>query len=95
MQAKVPFDEVELQYIAELDASADSLFLQQELPWIPEGSLHILQVSLLCHLAAPYKPQELKQSLQLRGLQYTFQLFMSLHLCTYNPLSSCLPNLPL
>ena len=44
VQAKLPFDETELQYIAELDANADSLFLQQELPWIPEGSLRILQV---------------------------------------------------
>ena len=46
LQAKIPFDQAELEYIASLDPNADVLFLQQELPWIPEGSLRILQASL-------------------------------------------------
>ena len=44
LQAKIPFDEEELQYIAGLDADSDVQFLRQELPWLPEGSLRTLQV---------------------------------------------------
>jgi hypothetical protein len=46
-QAKIPFDEEELAYIASLDAEADAAFLEQELPWLSEGSLRTLQVATL------------------------------------------------
>ena len=45
LQAKIPFNEEELNYIAGLNAEADVEFLRQELPWLPEGSLRTLQVS--------------------------------------------------
>ena len=51
LQAKIPFDDEELQYIAGLDAYSDVQFLRQELPWLPEGSLRTLQVCRLCPLS--------------------------------------------
>ena len=48
MQAAIPFDDEELEYISRLNAAADVEFLQQELPWLPPGSLRTLQVVLHC-----------------------------------------------
>ena len=55
-QAKIPFDEEELAYIASLDAAADAAFLEQELPWLSEGSLRTLQVlHLIIHIAISHQ----------------------------------------
>ena len=55
VQAKIPFDAHELDYIESLDPDADVAFLKRELPWIPDGSLRILQVSQL-PLSPPSQP---------------------------------------
>ena len=45
LQAMIPFDEGELDYIASLDAAHDVALLKQELPALRVASLRILEVS--------------------------------------------------
>ena len=58
MQAAIPFDDEELEYISRLDAAADADFLRQELPWLPLGSLRTLQVLLHCLASTHNTPAE-------------------------------------
>ena len=45
LQAMIPFDEEELDYIARLDPEADAALLRAELPGLREGSLRVLAVA--------------------------------------------------
>lgn len=46
-QAMMPFDEEELNYIANLDAKADAELLRRELPGIRESSLRVMELATL------------------------------------------------
>ena len=45
MQAMIPFDDEELEYIARLDARADAELLRRELPSLRDSCLRTMEVS--------------------------------------------------